>query len=187
MKANLDRATVTGATPLYIASEKGHLDVVRFLVEAGADKDKAGEDGNVVIYKIVGPPGEFLFPVGILQKDGKRMNIQADFKLMLPKIAALTVKSVAGTYKRKDKDTWKVVLLENGIVESYGNGKLTAEGKWKIVDGEIHVKDDPGDISVQRINIDGSITLIAVIVKDRESRERLELPRYGQITYKKIK
>ena len=30
----------------------------------------AGEDGNVVIYKIVGPPGEFLFPVGILQKDG---------------------------------------------------------------------------------------------------------------------
>ena len=100
----------------------------------------------------------------------------------------LTKEDIVGEYEITiDGTTMREVFLENGIVESYGNGKLTAEGKWKIVDGEIHVKDDPGDISVQRINIDGSITLIAVIVKDRESRERLELPRYGQITYKKIK
>ena len=97
----------------------------------------------------------------------------------------LTKEDIVGEYKITiDGTTMREVFLENGIVESYGNGKLTAEGKWKIVDGEIRVKDDPGDISVQRINIDGSITLIAVIVKDRE---RLELPRYGQITYKKIK
>ena len=103
-------------------------------------------------------------------------------------IKELTKEDIVGEYEITiDGTTMREVFLENGIVESYGNGKLTAEGKWKIVDGEIHVKDDPGDISVQRINIDGSITLIAVIVKDRESRERLELPRYGQITYKKIK
>ena len=34
-----------GATPLFMACHKGHLKVVRLLIESGADKDKATNDG----------------------------------------------------------------------------------------------------------------------------------------------
>ena len=34
--------TDTGSTPLFIAAQKGHLEVVRFLVESGANKTKQG-------------------------------------------------------------------------------------------------------------------------------------------------
>ena len=43
--ADKDKAWETGATPLYMAAEKGHFDVVKCLVEHGADKDKAINDG----------------------------------------------------------------------------------------------------------------------------------------------
>ena len=36
--------TDDGATPLYIAAEKGHLEVVRFLVESGAKKNQGTTD-----------------------------------------------------------------------------------------------------------------------------------------------
>ena len=39
-----------GATPLFIAAQNGHLDVVRHLVEVGADKDKARDDGATPLY-----------------------------------------------------------------------------------------------------------------------------------------
>ena len=35
-----------GATPLIIASEKGHVDTVRLLLEKGASIDKAKNDGT---------------------------------------------------------------------------------------------------------------------------------------------
>ena len=35
-----------GATPLIVASAGGHLEAVRLLLEAGADKDKASQDGG---------------------------------------------------------------------------------------------------------------------------------------------
>jgi ankyrin repeat protein len=40
----------TGATPLYIAAHNGHLDVIRDLVEVGADKDKAMDTGATPLY-----------------------------------------------------------------------------------------------------------------------------------------
>jgi len=97
-----------------------------------------------------------------------------------------TVKSVSGTYELKiDGDTYRSVLLENGIVESYKNGKKREEeGKWKISkEGELHDIYN-GDIFVFRINKDTSITLIAEINKDGK---RVDLPKEKQITVKRIK
>ena len=43
--ADKDRVGNTGAKPLYSAAERGHLDVVRHLVEVGADKDQSMNSG----------------------------------------------------------------------------------------------------------------------------------------------
>ena len=43
--ADVDRAMESGATPLYIACEKGHVDAARLLLEKGAEVDRAMEDG----------------------------------------------------------------------------------------------------------------------------------------------
>ena len=46
--ANKDQGkTDTGATPFYIAAEKGQLEVVRFLVESGANKDQGKTDDGM--------------------------------------------------------------------------------------------------------------------------------------------
>ena len=98
-----------------------------------------------------------------------------------------TVKSVAGTYEiKRGEDTYRAVLLENGIVEAYLNGKKREEeGKWKISkDGELHLTEPIGNILVYRINKDGDITIIARIDEDGE---RYEAPKEHQATYKKIK
>jgi hypothetical protein len=42
--ADKDKADKTGATPLIHAAGSGHVDAVRLLVEAGADKDKVETD-----------------------------------------------------------------------------------------------------------------------------------------------
>ena len=53
-----------------------------------------------------------------------------------------TMKSVAGTYNATfDGDTGNLVLLKNGTVESYKNGKKIEEGKWKLVGKEVHAID----------------------------------------------
>ena len=39
--ADKDKATNDGYTPLFVAAEQRHLEVLRFLLEAEADKDKA--------------------------------------------------------------------------------------------------------------------------------------------------
>ena len=96
-------------------------------------------------------------------------------------------KKVIGEYELKeDGNTERVVLLDNGIMELYKNGKKDeVEHKWSISkEGEIHATDSEGDIFIFRINKDGSITIIARIGKDRE---REDYPKNRQTTFKKIK
>ena len=92
---------------------------------------------------------------------------------------------VVGTYElTKGVDTNKLVLLEDGIAEAYTNGKNDEhEYKWKIVDGEIHIVREDGLIPVSRINKDGSITAIAVIVNGK----RKDIPKKEYRISEKIK
>ena len=100
----------------------------------------------------------------------------------------LTMKSVAGTYERKESgQTYKSIFLESGVYQWYFNGKKQeVEGKWKIVDGEIHIthSHSSGKKLVFRINKDRSITIISGITKDGK---RVEAPKEEQKTAKKIK
>ena len=94
---------------------------------------------------------------------------------------------VVGEYEmKKDGLTYKLVFLDNGILEWYMNGKKAGTEwirKWSIVDGKIHVKFDVGDIEVWRINSDRSITQIAYIVDGK----REGIPKEDQDAIKKIK
>ena len=91
---------------------------------------------------------------------------------------------VVGTYEgKKDGFTFRVVLLENGIVEFYNNGeKEEDDGKWKIIDGELHANDGIS-VGVLRKNKDNSITYIARI----KDSKREEVPKEYQVPLKKIK
>ena len=94
--------------------------------------------------------------------------------------------SVVGEYELKNVNgnTFKYIYLENGIEESYRNGKKLAESKWSIVKVEIHDKFNSGLISVFRINTDKSITKIEGIYRDGR---RFDIPKERQQTFKKIK
>ena len=99
---------------------------------------------------------------------------------------------VVGEYEAKlYGNTYKQVFLENGVYEWHQNGKkVEIEYTWSIVDGEIHLKYDAvawQKITVQRINPDKSITMIAEILQMQDSRKREEKPKEDQVTYKKIK
>ena len=101
---------------------------------------------------------------------------------------------VVGTYEfKEDGDTFKGVILENGTVEGYKNGKKQEEDyKWSLSkvnkDGvltaiELHVEYKDG-IVVFRINKDGSLTAIGHFTR---GGEREDVPKDKQITAKKIK
>ena len=47
--ANKDKDN-DGATPLYTASQKGHVEVVKLLCDAGAAKDQARNDGTTPLF-----------------------------------------------------------------------------------------------------------------------------------------
>jgi hypothetical protein len=103
-------------------------------------------------------------------------------------------KKVVGEYEYKAKGARveKWVFLDNGIAEIYAQDHK--EGKWLVVDGEIHVKTTSNDgyfvISVWRINKDGSITNIAFAHDDflgEDDGKQTEVPQSSQITLKKIK
>ena len=44
--ADLNKASMYGWTPLYLASREGHVEVVRVLLAAGADPNKASNNGT---------------------------------------------------------------------------------------------------------------------------------------------
>ena len=98
-------------------------------------------------------------------------------------------KKVIGEYEYKAEggvfgdEKW--VFLDNGIAEIYSQDyEEGREGKWSVVDGEIHVKiANMGLIIVWRINKDGSITDIAGI----DDGKRTDHPKALQQTFKKIK
>ena len=91
--------------------------------------------------------------------------------------------SAVGTYEGKNVgDT--LVFLDNGVLEVYNDGEKRKEGKWKVVDGEIHADNNTrGDMAVLSINKDGSLTIIAMI----RDGERTDSPKDRQKTFKKIK
>ena len=94
---------------------------------------------------------------------------------------------VVGEYElKRDENTKGLVFLDNGIAEGYLNGKKReGEGKWSISkEGEIHLTEPKGNITVLRVNKDGSITGIARISNDGE---REDFPKEEQVTFKKIK
>ena len=93
---------------------------------------------------------------------------------------------VAGEYKIEYGNYTEIlVFLDNGISESYINGKKRSEAKWKLTkEGELHITLSDGSIIVCRINKDGSTTEIAFISKDGK---REDYPKEDQKTYKKIK
>ena len=97
---------------------------------------------------------------------------------------------VIGEYEiKKDEDTVRFVILENGNFEGYKNGKKEAEGKWKLSkEGELNLTYSNEHSVVFRINKDGSITAIIGISENGElGRERIELNKKEQQTAKKIK
>ena len=49
--ANVDPANGTGATPLYIAAQKGHLEVSSLLINRSANVDAADKDGFTPLLK----------------------------------------------------------------------------------------------------------------------------------------
>ena len=94
---------------------------------------------------------------------------------------------VVGTYEMKgESSTIRLVLMENGIVKEYENGKPEGEARWKIVDKVVHIigsEDADGATVVLRINPDDSLTVIASI-RDGKRKAR---PKERPTTFKKIK
>ena len=114
---------------------------------------------------------------------GPRVQPDGDVDLLVKELTL--EEKVVGEYEMKEGED-RIDLLENGVFEGYRNGKKEGkDGKWSISeDGELHIVDKDGDIGVFRINPDGSITYITVILKDGK---RLDLPKENQTTFKKIK
>ena len=96
--------------------------------------------------------------------------------------------SVVGSYEAEidvgkiEKNTTKIVLFENGVVELYENGeKLEKDIKWKIVEKEVHADVKP--TLVFKVEPNGDLTCIASI----RDGKRTELPNEAQGTWKKLK
>ena len=63
-----------------------------------------------------------------------------------------TMESVEGTYELKIQDvggqsfkSFKLVFLENGVMESYEGSLKKSEYKWKVKRNEIHTEEKNGD------------------------------------------
>ena len=100
-------------------------------------------------------------------------------------VKQLTTDDVVGSYEHKrEKLTFRAVLLNNGVAEHYLNDTKIDEDKWRIVGKEIHMEDKDGNVGVHRIGSDGSLIDIAVIGK---KGIRTEYPKYKQNISQKVK
>ena len=117
---------------------------------------------------------------------GKGKEAQTKTKVTKPVKELTLEEKVVGEYEFKNEIglVRKDVYLANGNFEDYLDGEKQEEGKWKVVDGELHVEGETFVVLVSRINKDGSITDIAYIPKDGK---RVDLPKEDQDTWKKIK
>ena len=100
-------------------------------------------------------------------------------------VKELTKEDVIGTYEMKVEEvTARMVILKNGIVESYLKDEKMDEGNISIMNGEVHIKSKTNEgVSVLRQEPNGDLTWIAVTV----AGEREDLPKDKQETAKKIK
>ena len=100
-------------------------------------------------------------------------------------VKELTKEDVIGTYEMKVEEvTARMVILKNGIVESYLKDEKMDEGNISIMNGEVHIKSKTNEgVSVLRQEPNGDLTWIAVTV----AGERKDLPKDKQETAKKIK
>ena len=95
----------------------------------------------------------------------------------------LEADKITGTYTSTGPgDVWKLVFLEQGILETHINGEKHHEYHWKIVGEEIHIEANEGKGRVYVVNNDGSLTSIAYL----EGEERIERAKDKQSTYTKI-
>ena len=110
---------------------------------------------------------------------------------MLAKELTAEEKKVVGAYEGEPGGfTYKIVFLENGLAETYLDGRKVDDGtKWSIVNGEIYLgalddADGGNAIGVYRINKDRSITNVAMI---RPNGRREDLRKVNHHPLKKIK
>ena len=100
-------------------------------------------------------------------------------------VKELTKEDVIGTYEMKvEEETARIVILKNGIVESYLKDEKMDEGYILIINKEVHIKSKTNEgVSVLRQEPNGDLTWIAVTV----AGEREDLPKDKQETARKIK
>ena len=100
-----------------------------------------------------------------------------------------TVKSIAGTFEgTKEKETMRIVLLNNGQMKAYENGEKTdLPFKWRITDGEVVISTRLFSTDFEAamfllVERDGNLTLVAEGIRG----VRKNLPKEERVTFNKI-
>jgi hypothetical protein len=180
---DVNRRNKSGGIILHIAAVQGDKRLVSLLLSKGAKVNAKNNIGKTPLDLAIDL--KRTETIALLRKHGA--NTSAGLKAEGKAVKELTLREkVVGEYEfKKNGDTRRAVLLENGIVEFYRNGKKREkECKWEISkESEIHVIEDDY-VGIFRINPDGSKTQIAV--KPIGGKKRA-VPKKIQITYKKIK
>ena len=136
--------------------------------------------GMVVFVFAVQIKGLIFVPLAVIGFEMLRLSIQT----------SNIKKKVLGAYESASGNaTIRLVLLKSGAVEDYLDGVKRAEGKWDVVNKDVHIEYNDGLISVNRIDTRSypygkvsGVTEIATI----ENGERVNLPNNEQDTLRKI-
>jgi len=185
---DVNRRNKSGGIILHIAAVQGDKRLVSLLLSKGAKVNAKNNIGKTPLDLAIDL--KRTETIALLRKHGA--NTSAGLKAEGESVKELTLEEkVIGTYELKiDNDTTRLVFQKNDVVEAYSIErqvkKLRADGKWKVVDGKIHVEEsDEGKswVKVYRINKGGSITYISYIM----GGERRDWPKEHQDTWRKIK